>query len=90
MENKKVLILVARRDQDGKIVKEGYLSTYGRVCEWFLKNKNPRERGFTAIRVYCNTEQGHEFYAWSLAHGVSHYSFDFSLDYEEFFLDWVK
>lgn len=89
MENKSVLVLTLRQ-VDGRTVAAGYTSTYGRIRDWFLKNKNPREQGFRQIHIYFNTENGHEFYAWSAASGTGHYSFNFQLDLNEMFKSWIQ
>ncbi|MBQ3452396.1 MAG: hypothetical protein IJG32_09035 [Selenomonadaceae bacterium] len=89
MENEKVLVLTLRQ-VDGRRIAAGYISTCGRIRDWFLKSKNPRERGFRQIHVYFNTEKGHEFYAWSAAFGTGHYSFNFQLDLNDMFQSWIK
>lgn len=89
MENKKVLVLTLRQ-VDGRVITSGYTTSYGRMCEFFWKTKNPREKGYRQINVYFNTEEGHEFYGWSASSAVSHYSFDFQIDFDEMYKNWIE
>ena len=84
-----VLVLTLRQ-VDGKPVAAGYDSTYGNMVKFFLKTKNPREKGYRQINVYVKTKYGHEFWGWSAASGISHYTFDFSLNFDDMYDRWIQ
>lgn len=90
VNNSSPVLVLTLRQVDGKPVAAGYDSTYGRMVKFFSTTKNPREKGYRQINVYVKTKYGHEFWGWSAASGVSHYSFDFCLDFDDLYDKWIK
>lgn len=80
MENE--VVVIGSRRVDGKIIERTWKTTYACAVEWFQKN-NPAENGWVLITVIRNTNCGHEVHIWG-PNRVSHYVFDFKIDYNEF------